>query len=361
MWVLASVAVIVCGLFKSVSPCPRECRCSAAAPRCGPGVSLVVTDRHCGCCAVCARQLNEDCGGTRPCDHTRGLTCNFGAGHGAAHGGICRAKSEGRSCEYNGRIYQNGESFGPNCRHRCTCEDGAVACVSLCPRKVTLPKQGCERHRLVRAPGRCCEQLACSDAGGKRWRLLVDEGAGGPRETLRSTNDLGYDEDVVSMGAFSSLAAFTREAEGQLLVFGPRSCQPQSSDWSPCSETCGGGVSTRLSNNNLQCKLTRETRLCEQGAGECDAKAAGRPVKLSHMGCGSLKKFQLRFCGSCPGGLCCRPHRTRTVPAVFRCEDGRTFSQNVMVIQSCRCEADLARASSDGGPLASLRHSNAIH
>ena len=70
-----------------VSPCPRECRCSAAAPRCAAGVSLASDD--CGCCMVCGRQLNENCGRMQPCDRTKGLKCNFGAAYGAAYG-ICR-------------------------------------------------------------------------------------------------------------------------------------------------------------------------------------------------------------------------------------------------------------------------------
>ncbi|CAL8345182.1 unnamed protein product [Merluccius merluccius] len=354
MWVL-SFAVIVCGMFKLVSPeCPEECRCSAAAPRCAPGVP-VVADR-CSCCVVCARQLNQDCSRMQPCDHARGLKCNFGAGYGAAAYGVCRAKSEGRSCEYNGRIYQNGESFRPNCRHRCTCMDAAVSCVSLCPHKVALLKPDCEKkHRSVKsATGRCCERpAACPDEGGKRRRLLLRLGERGPRGTPKSRND---EMALVSIGAYSSLAAFTREPEGHMLVYsGPRRCRPQSGAWSPCSASCGPGVSSRLSNSNGQCKPTRETRMCEvrpcartsastssKGAGKCnpteEKKAAGRAVTLSHMGCRSLKKFRLRFCGSCSQGLCCRPHRTRTAPVGFRCEDGRTFSHNVMIIQSCKCE-----------------------
>lgn len=45
----------------------------------------------CGCCKVCARQLFEDCSEAEPCDHTKGLECNFGGGYGSARG-ICRGK-----------------------------------------------------------------------------------------------------------------------------------------------------------------------------------------------------------------------------------------------------------------------------
>ncbi|CAL8313012.1 unnamed protein product [Gadus morhua 'NCC'] len=369
MWVF-SAALIVCGMLKLASPCPRECRCSAAAPRCAAGVSLAADD--CGCCMACGRQLNEDCGRMQPCDRTKGLKCNFGAGHGAAYG-ICRAKSEGRSCEYNNRIYQNGESFRPNCRHQCTCMDAAVACISLCPHKVALSKPGCEKHRLVKSPGRCCEQLVCSDEGGKRWRPLIEEP--GPGETLKSGHfSDAKDELALVSDGYSSFAASTTEPDGPMLMSGPGRCLAQSSPWSPCSTSCGMGVSARLSNSNSRCKLTRETRMCEvrpctktafpspKASGKCNPteKAAGRPVKLSHMGCGSFKKFQLRFCGTCSDGLCCRPNRTQTVAVRFGCEDGRTFSYNVMMIQACKCEPD---CTSDGsyGPRVSPRHGNAVH
>lgn len=71
------------------SPCPAVCQCPAAAPQCAPGVGLVPDG--CGCCKVCAKQLNEDCSRAQPCDHTKGLECNFGASP-AALKGICRGK-----------------------------------------------------------------------------------------------------------------------------------------------------------------------------------------------------------------------------------------------------------------------------
>lgn len=71
------------------SPCPAVCQCPAAVPQCAPGVGLVPDG--CGCCKVCAKQLNEDCSRAQPCDHTKGLECNFGASA-AALKGICRGK-----------------------------------------------------------------------------------------------------------------------------------------------------------------------------------------------------------------------------------------------------------------------------
>lgn len=74
------------------------------------------------------------------------------------------AKTEGRPCEYNSRIYQNGESFQPNCKHQCTCIDGAVGCIPLCPQELSLPTLGCANPRLVKVPGKCCEKWVCDDA-----------------------------------------------------------------------------------------------------------------------------------------------------------------------------------------------------
>lgn len=76
-------------LLQALSTCPAACHCPLEAPKCAPGVGLVRDG--CGCCKVCAKQLNEDCSKTQPCDHTKGLECNFGASS-IALKGICRGK-----------------------------------------------------------------------------------------------------------------------------------------------------------------------------------------------------------------------------------------------------------------------------
>lgn len=39
-------------------------------------------------------------------------------------------------------------------------------------------------------------------------------------------------------------------------------CLPYTSPWSPCSTSCGLGISTRISNANAQCWPEQESRLC---------------------------------------------------------------------------------------------------
>lgn len=74
-------------MFQVSGSCPKDCRCPPDTPRCAAGVSLMLDG--CGCCHVCPKQLFEDCSKTQPCDHTKGLECNFGGGHASARG-ICR-------------------------------------------------------------------------------------------------------------------------------------------------------------------------------------------------------------------------------------------------------------------------------
>lgn len=39
-------------------------------------------------------------------------------------------------------------------------------------------------------------------------------------------------------------------------------CLVQTTEWSACSRSCGMGISARVTNNNPQCRLEKETRLC---------------------------------------------------------------------------------------------------
>lgn len=49
-----------------------------------------------------------------------------------------------------------------------------------------------------------------------------------------------------------------------------KNCISQTSSWSPCSKSCGRGLSLRVSNANQRCELVKESRLCNLRPCEVD-------------------------------------------------------------------------------------------
>ncbi|KAM4727980.1 CCN family member 1-like [Anableps anableps] len=346
MWKIF-VVVIFCVTLVSAS-CPETCQCPDV-PVCAPGVSLMLDS--CRCCKVCARQLYEDCSKTQPCDTAKGLECNFG-GRSDLTPGICRAKSDGRSCEFNSRMYQNGETFQLNCKYQCTCMDGSVGCVSLCTRDLLMYTVGCAKLKKVKVKRQCCEQLICLDdentgrSVSRKHRRKYNKDP--PEEDFSNKND--------SLHVWRELTAFRNHPKRHRLAKGVQ-CQLQTTAWSPCSKSCGRGVSTRVTNNNIKCKLETETQTCEiqpckeiQGkkAEECNHKGKTvHPIKMSYGGCHSLKTFQPKQCGSCSDGRCCRPYRTQTPSVHFKCKTGQTFRRKVVMTDSCRCDFKFSKSSKE--------------
>ncbi|KAG5286749.1 hypothetical protein AALO_G00018350 [Alosa alosa] len=358
-----SITIIMYGcLAMASSTCPSVCVCPLETPRCELGVSLV-TD-GCGCCKVCARQLNEDCSNTEPCDHIKGLQCNFGASRDATKG-ICRAKLEGRPCEFNNNIYQNGETFQPSCKHQCTCIDGAVGCVPLCLQELSVPALGCLNPTLVKVPGQCCDKWVCANTD----KQNVKKGQikpGQPEDNFTQKNKM-----FSKFSKGNPQAAYRDQPVTRLLSSGLK-CVTHSTSWSPCSKTCGIGVSTRVTNSNPQCKLVRESRICQvrlcssfsqsslkKGKKCSRIEKPKQPVKLTYAGCSSVKKYWPKYCGSCLDGRCCRPEQTRTLPVQFQCDSGETFTKDVMIIQTCKCSSDCPIRFE--GPLPMHRLENDIH
>ncbi|XP_010382571.1 WNT1-inducible-signaling pathway protein 2 [Rhinopithecus roxellana] len=207
--------------------CSTPCTCPWPPPRCPLGVALVLDG--CGCCRVCARRLGEPCDQLHVCDASQGLVCQPGAGPGG-RGALCLLAEDDGSCEVNGRLYREGETFQPHCSIRCRCEDGGFTCVPLCSEDVRLPSWDCPHPRRVEVLGKCCPEWVCGQGGGLGAQPLP---AQGPQFS----------------GLVSSLPPGVP-------------CPEWSTAWGPCSTTCGLGMATRVTNQNRFCRLETQRRLC---------------------------------------------------------------------------------------------------
>ncbi|XP_021012255.1 WNT1-inducible-signaling pathway protein 2 [Mus caroli] len=208
--------------------CPAPCACPWTPPQCPPGVPLVLDG--CGCCRVCARRLGESCDHLHVCDPSQGLVCQPGAGP-SGRGAVCLFEEDDGSCEVNGRRYLDGETFKPNCRVLCRCDDGGFTCLPLCSEDVRLPSWDCPRPRRIQVPGRCCPEWVCDQAV--------------MQPAIQPSAAQGH-----------QLSAFVTPASAD----GP--CPNWSTAWGPCSTTCGLGIATRVSNQNRFCQLEIQRRLC---------------------------------------------------------------------------------------------------
>nr|XP_056701247.1 CCN family member 5 [Euleptes europaea] len=206
--------------------CQTPCYCPWLPPRCPPGSPLVLDG--CGCCNICARRLGEPCDYLRVCDQSQGLVCDSSTAPAGRGGGTCNYEEGDDSCEVNGKIYQDGEAFQPNCKLRCQCSGGGVTCIPLCSEDVRLPTPDCPHPRRVEVPGKCCPEWVCD----RQERQVFQD------------------------------AMAAQRLPGAASVAFPFPCQEWSSAWSACSTTCNVGISTRVSNQNVYCRLETQRRLC---------------------------------------------------------------------------------------------------
>ncbi|MFT7817551.1 hypothetical protein Z043-111182 [Arapaima gigas] len=354
LFLLSCVTLLVEG------SCPDQCSCPPPPPSCPPGVSWAMD--ACGCCRVCAQQFNQDCGRDQPCDHIKGLRCQMGAG-GDPERGLCQAEAQGRPCEFDGRFYQHGEDFKPSCRHQCSCIDGVVGCMPLCPHWVPLPHWHCSRPRLSRPPGSCCDEWVCNNDN----HIAEDSGEPQPgAPPVPQPHPDPASNELLLVPLPLGISAGTPLNEGMSLPMThallTSKCFPQITDWSPCSATCGMGVSSRITSTNSACRLMRETRLCQVRLCDTDLAPSPRgercehtvrplkPIHITFAGCSTVRRYRPKTCGSCGDGRCCTPLVTRTVRLRFRCPGRHGFTRDVMWVQRCHCDISCL----DASPAASI-------
>ncbi|CAB1456552.1 unnamed protein product [Pleuronectes platessa] len=301
--------------------CPRRCLCPKEPPMCLPGVPLILDD--CACCLVCARQKGQICSETNPCDTRKGLRCDYTADvHKRA--GICEAHG-GHVCVLGGSVYQNGQTFFPSCKYQCVCRDGQIGCLPRCNLDVMLPGPDCPMPRKIQVPGECCEKWVCEPQA--KASTLV----GFALAAYREEETVGIDNWDLSLN-----------------------CIEQTTEWGACSQSCGMGVSTRVTNKNRRCEMVKQTRLCmirpcdnlqdqlqltqlKRGS-KCQRMVRSeQAVHLSYKNCTSVQVYKPRYCGSCTDGRCCTPHRTRTALVDFQCANGKIAKRPVMAILTCVC------------------------
>ncbi|XP_075410049.1 CCN family member 2-like [Tenrec ecaudatus] len=267
----------------------------------------------CNCCPMCAKQLGDSCENPDRCDHRKNLYCDLGNPPNRTTG-VCKS-TIGAPCYHHGKAYENGETHVIGCLLTCTCTDTLVVCRQLCPKNLGPPSPDCLSPRKVKPPGKCCEEWVCDD----------------PKE-------------LTTVG--TTLATYGREDSS----IKPRNCQIQSTQWTACSRTCGTGISFRMTNDNADCTLARQERICivrpceavlvekvEEGKICTPDMQITYPFKFQLFGCTSLKTYRLKACGVCTDGRCCTPNQTITLPVEFRCPYGEILTQSMMFIKSCVC------------------------
>ncbi|XP_046874658.1 cellular communication network factor 4a [Hypomesus transpacificus] len=300
-------------LYNRTQYCHWPCQCPHSPPSCPPGVSLLMDG--CECCRTCARQMGEECNEAVTCDYHKGLYCDYSSDKPRYEKGVC-AYMVGTGCEHDGVIYRNGQSFKPNCKYQCVCVNGAIGCVALC-NESQPPRVWCQTPRRVKLPGRCCEEWICDEA--RRGRKT------NPRH------------------AVEALPAETRSWHNN--------CITQTTSWSPCSKTCGRGLSLRISNANERCQMTQESRLCNlrpcnvditkhiKPGKKCLHIYREEPANFTLSGCISRKAYQPKYCGVCVPSdqRCCIPYKSKTIQVEFQCPSGAVFTWPLMWIQACFC------------------------
>ncbi|CAL1284578.1 unnamed protein product [Larinioides sclopetarius] len=314
--------------------CPETCHCPEAYPQCQDGVPVVMDG--CGCCPVCARQQGDVCNNIQVCDVTRKLQCTYVDAFSTT--GICRVR-RGQGCHVGQSDYRDGDTFKLDCRTQCTCQNGTYGCVSLCPHENVRPSAECHHPQLVKMHGSCCREWLCEST---LYEVCI-------QFYLVYSNDRACLE-IKNGGKVMTYFLFSSVWFVLIVAL----------EWTPCSTTCGMGISSRVSNANPECQLKNETRLCllrpcstrdgpemviphgHHKNHMCRATVrSNTPIRLTDEGnCTSVALYQPKYCGYCTSHRCCHPKVTTSKKIQFRCVDDEgviLIQKEVMWIMKCNC------------------------
>ncbi|XP_048700723.1 LOW QUALITY PROTEIN: cellular communication network factor 6 [Caretta caretta] len=299
--------------------CHWPCKCPHV-PTCAPGVSLVKDG--CGCCKICAKQAGEICNEADTCDPHKGLYCDYSADRPRYETGVC-AYTIAVGCELNGVYYVNGQAFQPTPLYKCLCVSGAIGCTPVFTSKAAASQCVMVKGRKTSGHSNC---------------------GPGQQKQLQST---GYR----LMPVYRSLPLVLKEK-----------CLVQATSWTPCSRTCGIGISNRVTNENSKCEMRKEERLCfiqpcqtnilktikiPKGKTCQPTFQPPKAEKLAFSGCSSTKSYKPTFCGVCLDKRCCIPNKSKMIIVQFDCPKEGSFKWKMMWITSCVCQ----RICSDPGDI----------
>ncbi|XP_016369498.1 cellular communication network factor 6 [Sinocyclocheilus rhinocerous] len=297
------------GLVERRQFCSWPCKCGVRPP-CAPGVSSILDG--CGCCKTCARQIWESCNERDVCDPHKSMYCDFSKDQPRYEVGVC-AYMMGVGCDLNGAHYDNGQAFQPSPLYKCTCIAGAIGCTPA----------------FIQKPAGMCSSAALQ---------------GSLPAGLKSNQSPKHQQDTT----YRTMSAYRDPP-----LAWKKNCLVQTTSWSPCSRTCGIGISIRVNNDNSKCEMRKERRLCLLRP--CDKNAlkglkmprgktcrpkfqASKAEKLSLSVCTSVKKHRPTYCGTCTDKRCCIPNKSKMVNIEFHCKGGSNVRWKMQWITSCVCQ-----------------------
>ncbi|MEE6476054.1 hypothetical protein FKM82_010955 [Ascaphus truei] len=290
--------------------CHWPCKCLQGRT-CPLGVSLMKDG--CGCCKTCAKQSEESCNEADVCDHHKGLYCDYSADRPKYEVGVCKYMLA-VGCELNGVLYQNGQSFQPNPFYICLCVSDTIGCTPMVSSKQ--------------------EESQCAESTGQRKKS--------------EQSNCAAALEKYHMTGLKFIPVYK-----VLPLVWKRKCLVQATQWSPCSRTCGMGISIKITNENSKCEMRKDRRLCFlrpcnstllntlkiSGGKTCKPTfQAPQPVKLVLSECSSTRKYKPIYCGVCKNKRCCLPNKSKMITVQFQCQNESSFTWKMMWITSCVCQ-----------------------